>query len=395
LSISSFNWKPERVFVSEESAGDEVTKRVLSALSGVEVVHLSKRGDPLTELGLGPRGASEAELLSLGKKQLYLTRYHGEWMKPCPGTLDHVCCNLWVVNPYEGCPIDCTYCALQSYLRRNPTIKIFTNTGDMVRAIEARVSSEPERLFRVCTGELSDSLALDGLTALSLELIPFFAGLPNAVLELKTKTNLVSNVLSFSDRHGGRTVVSWSLNAPSVAEQEELLASSLEERLEAAAEVAKAGYRVGFHFDPLVLHESWEEGYRGTVSRIFSLIPPDSIAWVSIAALRYHPLQQQLMLERFPGSRLPLGEHFLGSDNKLRIPQPIRFKMLKFLWQELKKGRERLPVYMCMESPAAWRAVIGALPARVEDAAEVYARGLGGVDNTTCPCTSAKACDKR
>ncbi len=365
---------PERIFVSPEAREDALTQKVLKKLQDTEVVYLESREDPLRESSPLAATWDEAQRISMGKRWMLLTRYPGEWIKGCPGTLSHVCCNLWVLNPAEGCPLDCTYCCLQHYFRRNPTLKLFTNTDDMMAEISYKTRREPNRLFRICTGELTDSLALDSLTDLSLDLVPLFARLKNAILELKTKDSFIGNLLALKNEHKGKTVVSWSVNAPQVSENDEALAAPLEERVNSAQFVAEAGYRLGFHFDPLVYYPGWQDGYIETIRLIFSRIDPKDIAWISIAPLRYHPEQQGIMLKRFPKSKLPYGEHFLAKDNKLRIFQPIRFKMLRFIWNELKLIKRDLPVYMCMESTAAWRSITGGAPIAGEELREVFSR---------------------
>ena len=177
---------PEQVYVSEEAKDDELTRRVLSRLGPVNVTTLASAGDPLG----GKEGSVELDSsrFSKGKRQLVLTRHQGSWLQYCPGTSQHVCCNLWIVNPGEGCPLDCSYCYLQSYLRRNPSLKLYTNVSGMLSEIASQLEAQTDRLFRVCTGEVMDSLVWDDLTDLSCDLIPFFARRENAILELKTKS---------------------------------------------------------------------------------------------------------------------------------------------------------------------------------------------------------------
>jgi len=369
-----------------------MTKRIISRLPGIKTVVIDGQGDPISE-----RNFFEAELknkdetaaFSFGKRVLLLTRYRGSWLKSCPGTNGHVCCNLWIVNPGEGCPLDCTYCYLQSYLKRNPTLKIYTNTESLISALEERATREPNRLFRVGTGEVIDSLVWDPLTDLSRELVPFFARTPNLVLELKTKTANIGNLLEMREVHNGKTVVSWSVNARTVTLQDEAFTASLDERIAAASALVECGYRVAFHFDPLIHFSGWEEEYRETIDRIFSKIPAQSVAWVSVSSLRYQPEMQETMEQRFPLSKIPFGEQFLAKDRKLRYVQPIRFKMLQFVWDELKRrgassvvapsenenmSGSGLPVYMCMESPAAWKSVASGLPVAGSELSEVFSR---------------------
>lgn len=384
---------PHTVLVDREAVDDPMTRRVLDRLPGVKTHVIDGKGDPITERNLFTeqiQGMSEAERFSFGKRVLLLTRYHGSWLKACPGTSGHVCCNLWIVNPGEGCPLDCTYCYLQSYLSRNPTLKIYTNTDSLIAAIEERARLQPNRLFRVGTGEVIDSLIWDDLTDLSCELVPFFARMPNLVLELKTKSAQIENLLRMKDAHAGKTVVSWSMNAAPVTEKDEAFTASLSERIEAAAAVVECGYRVAFHFDPLIHFQGWEDEYRATIEWIFSRIPKENIAWVSVSSLRYQPEMQDVIRERFPKSKIPFGEQFLAKDRKLRYVQPIRFRMLQLVWDELKRrGASEisspsgdatnvtsmaLPVYMCMESPAAWRTVANGLPVAGSELTEVFSR---------------------
>ncbi len=371
---------PDIVFVSPEAKDDALTRRVIERLPDADIRYLSRDGDPLSELSPDETGLSSGQELSevdrftAGKRLLLLTRYKGSWLKACPGTSSHVCCNLWIVNPGEGCPLDCTYCYLQSYLKRNPTLKLYTNTAELLEAIGERASQNPDRLYRVGTGELIDSLVWDDLTDFTREIVPFIGSLPNVILELKSKDDCVDNLVDLRDTHNGNTVVSWSVNAREVSEKDEAATATLDERIAAAERVVAAGYRVGFHFDPLVFFDGWEEGYQEAVESIFSRIPSTAVAWVSVSSLRYQPDMQRIMMERFPDSSLPFGEQFQSKDSKLRYVQPIRFKMLRFVWEQLKSVREDMPVYMCMESSAAWRSINGGAPVAGSELAEVFTR---------------------
>ncbi len=365
---------PTHVFVDKVSLDDPMTARIRDKLSSAKFIEVDDLKDPVREGLLSDEKLSQDALFTLGKRALYLTRHKGSWLKACPGTSGHVCCNLFVVNPGEGCPLDCTYCYLQSYLKKNPTLKLYTNTQDLMSELEAKFLSDNSRLFRVGTGELIDSLVWDDISGSTLDLVPFFAKFDNAVLELKTKDDGVSNLVAMKNEHKGKTVVSWSVNAKSLTSRDEKDTATLEERLVSASLVVEAGYRVGFHFDPLVYFENWEEEYLETVTKIFTRIPAKNIAWVSISTLRYKTDLHEMMKARFPESELPFGEQFLASDNKLRYIQPIRFKMTRMVWNEIKKYSEEIPVYMCMESSSAWRSIAGGAPLAGSELKEVFAR---------------------
>ncbi len=366
--------RPERILLAREVAESVLAKRVISRLPGVPVELVDDHQDPL-RAKVGNSGLeTRSRDFSAGKKDLLLCRYKGDWLRACPGTNSHVCCNLWTVNPGEGCPLDCTYCYLQSYLKRNPTLKLYTNTDEMLGAIEQKVKAEPSRFFRVGTGEVIDSLVWDDLTDSTLELVPFFARQSNALLELKTKTANIGNLVDLGSRYSNNTVVSWSVNAKPVNFEDESATASFDERLLAMAEVQEAGYRIGLHFDPLIYFSGWEDGYQDAVREIFEVVDPDNVAWVSVSTLRYKPEMQEVMETRFPESKIPYGEQFLAKDGKMRYVQPLRLKMIKFVWHQLKQVSNTLPSYMCMESPAAWRAVSGGAPVAGEELREVFTR---------------------
>ncbi len=366
------NFLPKKLIIAEESRNDALTKKILSNLKNAEVIYTDDSSDPLALKGSNKAFPDFNE----AKRTLLLKRHKGSWLKTCPGTSSHVCCNLWIVNPGEGCPLDCTYCYLQTYLSRNPTLKLYTNTFDMLDEIEQKIVAEPTRLFRVGTGELIDSLVWDSISEQTKELVPFFAKHENAVLELKTKHDYVDNLIDLKNEHNGKTVVSWSVNAEEITNKDELNTASIDNRIHAATKVADAGYRVGFHLDPLVYFESWKEGYSKTIDKIFSAIDSKKIAWISLSSLRYKPELQEIMVERFPDSKLPFGEQFLAKDRKVRYIQPIRIQMQKFMWNKLKNIDPDLAVYMCMESSTAWKSINGGSPAAGSELKEIFNKKL-------------------
>ena len=56
-----------------------------------------------------------------------------------------------------------------------------------------------------------------------------------------------------------------------------------------ASAVAAAGYRVAFHFDPMVLGTGWEAEYDQLVAELAAAVPAERVAWVSVGTLRFPP----------------------------------------------------------------------------------------------------------
>ncbi len=298
--------------------------------------------------------------LTRGKRTLYLTRNRGLFYKPCPATREYRCCDYRVLNIGMNCPMECVYCILQAYLN-NPWLSFFVNIEDLWAELTEVLEREPERMHRIGTGEFTDSLVLDHLTGLSRDLVEFMASRGNAVLELKTKTANIENLRDLE--HRGRTITAWSLNSTAVMTREELKTATLPERLAAAATCADWGYRLAFHFDPLIYHDNWRTGYRETISRLFAAVPAGRIAWISLGALRFLPSLKPIATSRFPGSRFFYDEFVPGLDQKYRYFRSQRVEMYRFVHQELRKhAASSTCIYLCMESDEIWREVFGFTP---------------------------------
>jgi spore photoproduct lyase len=309
----------------------------------------------LLEPPLSPAGYGR-----FGRGDLLVTRHLGKFIKPCPGTPNYNCCGLSIFHFGLGCDLGCRYCILAAYLGGEALV-LFGNVDEGLAEFEALLSRPPaERPRRFGTGEFTDSLLLDPRSRLAEKLIALTAAHP-AVLELKTKTDQVDHLLGLD--HRGHTVISFSLNAPRLAAREESRAAPLEARLQAAVKAAAAGYPVGFHFDPLLFHPGWEEGYAQICRRLGETLAGARVAWISLGCFRYLAPLKQVMLARHPGLSIFDAEFIRGGDGKMRYPRPLRIEMYRAVLAGLKRAVGPDPlIYLCMESPRVWRDVFGRDP---------------------------------
>ena len=98
-----------------------------------------------------------------------------------------------------------------------------------------------------------------------------------------------------------------------------------------------AGYKVAFHFDPMIHYPDWEKGYQDLVDQILDAVPPDRIAWISLGTLRYISSLKSVVDERFPKSRVFLGEFVTGEDGKMRYLKKIRQRLFQNVQQRVEK----------------------------------------------------------
>ena len=339
-----------------------VAEGVLSLPYTQELIQNSKLPISIVPEGEQPKVTEKdfTQALTQGKKHLYLCENKGSFFKPCPGTSEYTCCGYHVLNIGMNCPMDCVYCILQAYLNQ-PWMTAFVNIDQLFYELDAALDNEDQQFFRIGTGEFTDSLGLETITGLSKRLVEYIASKKNAVLELKTKSASIKN-LQYAE-HKGRTILSWSLNSPIIMKKQEIRTATLEQRLDAANRASKWGYRLAFHFDPIVIHDNWREGYKKTIDMLFDRVDADAIAWISLGALRYLPSLKNIATERFPHSAIFADEFITGLDGKSRYFRTQREEMYKHIYSLLAPiiAKETC-VYFCMESEEMWNEVFGYLP---------------------------------
>ncbi len=358
-------YKFSRIFVSRTALSDDITRTVLAQLPHLPTEIVEDEQQFREQLSTLP--------LTEGKRTLWLTRFPGQFLKPCPGTQPpYRCCNYLVINETTNCPIDCTYCILQGYIN-NPAITIYTNYPKIIQEMEALARANPRRILRMGTGELTDSLALDPLTRLSEKLMQAIQTIPNVLLELKSKTAHIHHLFPHPHR---RVVLSWSVNPEPIVQSEEHKAHSLSQRLRAAQEAARQGFLIGLHFDPIIYLPNWKPQYLHLIEEIARFVPSERIAWISLGSFRYPPSLQEVIRLRFPRTRIFSGEQVPGMDGKMRYLRPLRLHMYQTIYQALREKLGEVFVYFCMEDEPMWETVLNRSPGNSNEVDWYFAQSL-------------------
>ncbi|MEI6614297.1 MAG: spore photoproduct lyase family protein [Chrysiogenales bacterium] len=287
----------------------------------------------------------------------------GSFIKHCPCSPGTVTCGYFNLNLQTGCLFDCSYCILQAYLEDKTQAVFYTNWTDLEDELQKFLSVNKE--VRIGTGELSDSLAYESIYPTAKRILELFRHFPDTVFEFKTKAAHVRALLAVKEIPKN-IVVSWSLNPTPIIKNEELLTPTLSKRLLAMEAIQKKGYKVGIHFDPLILFPNWQKHYRELISRLTAVIRPERIAWWSLGALRFPPALKKHIF-RHPDSQLFWGELIQGQDGKYRYFKPLRLELFRFIKDEIKKQvTKEIPLYLCMEDTDTWQEIFPKIPAREE-----------------------------
>ncbi|MEW6349943.1 MAG: spore photoproduct lyase family protein [Thermodesulfobacteriota bacterium] len=340
----------DEIWIDEDAVDEPVVREVVRRLPGSAIL----TGDAAREAAAALANLSDP--FSKGKRVLRLMRHRGEFVKPCPGTRGYVCCGLDILHIGQGCPMDCRYCALQAYFNR-PVLELFVNIDGMLADLRGYLTRHPKKFHRICTGEFTDSLALDPLSGLAARLVELFSEVENASLEFKTKTDFIGPLLDLNPT--GRIVLSWSVNSGLISGSEEKGATALTGRLAAAAKAVEKGYLVGFHFDPIIPHPVWSEHYLRTVDRVFRTVDSSRIAWISLGVLRFVARLKEIVRTRHGPVRYFHDGFITGLDGKSRIPVDRRIAIYRVIVDRIRQHHANARVYLCMESAHVWKEALG------------------------------------
>lgn len=204
-----------------------------------------------------------------------------------------------------NCLYDCRYCFLQG-MYRSANYLLFVNYEDFFSEIESialthKGDDKPVWFF---SGYDCDSLAMEPVSKFAEYMVPKFAGLDNAVLELRTKSTQIRSLLDQPPLQN--VVVAYSLSPHEVAEAVEIGAPKLHKRIDALARLQEHGWRIGLRFDPIVWHQNYAAHYQVMIEQIFARLDANKIDSVTLGGFRLPKDFYKTMRRLFP-------EHWLFS----------------------------------------------------------------------------------
>lgn len=279
---------------------------------------------------------------------LFIGKKRGELVKVAPQAYGYKRNerHFYFIHAYN-CIYDCRYCYLQGYFS-SPDLVLFINHEDIIADMEKTLVQFPGEPVWFHAGEFSDSLAISPYTQEWPLYWNFFKNHSNAILELRTKSNLVDTIIDLEPLKN--IVVSFSLNPEAIVHSYERRTPSLSHRLAALIRLCKEGFIIGIHLDPIIYTPEFESNYRTLVAELAKLphtVKNNLIKYISLGTMRFN----RDFFKQNPGlSNLVSEEMHIGFDKKIRYQRPLRLYMSKFLEQELlTAGFAKEKIYYCME----------------------------------------------
>ncbi|MCF0236995.1 MAG: DNA photolyase [Sphaerochaetaceae bacterium] len=270
---------------------------------------------------------------------------------PCPDESQTLrCCNLKTLDAVQQCAFSCSYCSIQSFYSKNE-IKVISNLDQYLENLVL-----DSNIWHIGTGQSSDSLLLGDDYGTLTALGKFGEKHKDICIELKTKSsrtdwlklNLPPNIVS-----------TWSLNAPTVAQKEEHLASTIEGRIEAAKKCSEFGRLIGFHIHPMVYFTTWKEEYGKLVKTLCDNFDPTKVVMIGMGTLTFTKSNLRTLREgRRPTrvTQMPLqiiaGKYSYSFETKKQMFSHV-FNSFPQDW------KEKVFFYLCMEDKNLWEPCLG------------------------------------
>lgn len=203
-----------------------------------------------------------------------------------------------------NCLYDCRYCFLQGMLQ-SANYLLFVNYEDFQQQIRRLSQAHPGQAMHFFSGYDCDSLAMEPVTGFAEAFLPLFEQLPNAWLELRTKSTQVRGLLA--REVVPRCIVAFSFTPEEVAEAVEAKTPAVPRRIAAMEKLQAQGWQIGLRFDPLIYQPDYFQQYQRLLEQIFTRLDLALLHSVSLGVFRLPEKFFKKMQQLYPDEKLFAG----------------------------------------------------------------------------------------
>ncbi|MBL1261038.1 MAG: hypothetical protein COB33_010960 [Thiotrichaceae bacterium] len=312
------------IYIEEEVADHPRTKAICDRFPKATKIYCKYYGEVFNRKGQNFR-------LQKQQPALILARKHKRHVLNAPDGYGIGGRHNYYFSHMLNCVYDCRYCFLQG-MYRSANYVIFVNYEDFQQAIIETAAQHPNEETWFFSGYDCDSLAYEPVTDFTQEFLPTFAQLPNAYLELRTKSLQIRTLLKSEPIKN--CVVAYSFTPDEISKALEHGVPSVEKRIEAMIKLQQHGWRLGLRFDPMIYQDGFEENYKNLFEQIFSRLPAECIHSVSLGTFRTPKAFHQNMVNLYPKEKLFAGR-FDENRGMITYQKELEVKMTNFCYKQL------------------------------------------------------------
>lgn len=314
----------ETIYIEEAVRQHPRTQAILARYADARVIACERYGEVFNPKAQNFR-------LQKQKPALILAQKHKNFVLPTPEHYGIGASKNYYFSHILNCLYDCRYCFLQG-MYQSAHYVLFINYEDFQDDIQAICHNNPDDNIHFFSGYDCDSLALEPVTCFAQEFLLFFAELPNAWLELRTKSTQIRSLLN--QKPLPRCIVAFSLSPDDIADKLEHKAPSLERRLEAINKLQKQGWLIGLRFDPIIYQTNYQQQYKALFEKVFALIDNNLLHSVSLGLMRLPDNYFKKIHKLYPDEKL-FASPLQSQHGMTSYRQDLEKEMLQFCTEQL------------------------------------------------------------
>lgn len=231
---------------------------------------------------------------------LILAKKYGNTILPTPSGYGFENSKSYYFSHMLNCIYDCRYCFLQG-MYRSANYVLFVNYEDFASQIEKNLNElvQPTVYY---SGYDCDSLALEPVSKFCEYFLPIFKQNIGAVLEIRTKSTQIRNILNHESF--ANCIIAMSFTAHEASEQYEHKVPSIAKRIEALQKLQQNGWPIAIRFEPVIWEPYLIDNYRALFNEIFTALNVEDIHSVSMGEFRMPSSYYKKVVKLYPDESL-------------------------------------------------------------------------------------------
>lgn len=327
----------ETIYCETAVADHEISRDIFSRYPQAQVISCERYSEVFNPKTQNFR-------LQKRKPALILAKKHQQWVLPAPTGYGIGAAHNYYFSHILNCLYDCRYCFLQG-MYRSAHYVLFVNYEDFfeeIKKIQCQHSYTPCHFF---SGYDGDSLALEPITGFVHRFIDYFSELPQAVLELRTKSTQIRTLLNRPPI--SNCVVAFSFTPQELSQAYEHKVPTVAARIAAMLKLQQQGWPIGIRLDPLLYHEHYQSYYKTLVHSIFASLDPEKIHSVSLGLFRLPREFFKQIAQLYPEEAFFAQGNLKIQKNIISYPEQLALEMLHYCRNLLEQQVDSAKIYHC------------------------------------------------
>ena len=327
----------ETIYIENQIKNHRRTKEILSKFKkNIDIIYCDHYGEIFNIKSQNFRTQKKKPSLILAKKE-------GKKLHNIPKTFSIGGKKNYYFSHMLNCIYDCEYCFLQGK-HMSAHYLLFVNYEDFFVEIKKEINKNREEKSYFFSGYDCDSLAFDGITGFIESFFPIFQKNKNGILELRTKSTQINKILKYKPIDN--CIIAFSFTPENISKLIEHKTPSVKKRIVAMKKLAKAGWKLGLRFDPIIPACNFAKIYENLFKNIAANINEKDIHSISFGMMRFPKKMFKRMNKENSNKRILS----LSLENRKGIytyKEKMENKLENIIVSKLRKYMKNTPIYNC------------------------------------------------